>query len=222
MRMVSKKVIQNVFITLEKNVRKFEVPVSMDIGEESRDPYQVLISCLLSLRTKDTITGPISKKLFKIAKTPEAIARMPLKKLESIVKPVNFYKTKAGRIKEISQQLVKEHGGVVPSNFEELLQFKGVGRKTANIVMTYGHFSKEHIAVDIHVHRIPNRWGWIKTKHPEDTETELKRIVPKKYWQHINDLLVQFGQNICLPISPKCSICPIKQYCKRVGVAKSR
>lgn len=207
---------------IKESVRNYQTPVGTEISLETRDPYQVLVSCLLSLRTKDTITGPVSKKLFEVAKTPEAIATMSLKKLESIVRPVNYYKTKARRIKEISKQLVKKYGGEVPSNFEELMKFKGVGRKTANITMVYGHFSKEHIPVDIHVHRWPNRMGWVNTTHPEETEEQLKKILPKKHWAEFNDVIVTFGQNICLPISPKCSICPVTGYCKRVGVTKSR
>lgn len=207
---------------IRKAVEGAPIPVSTEISTSSRDPYQVLVSCLLSLRTRDTITGPVSEEMFKVASTPEAIAKMPLKTLEKHVRRVNYYKTKAQRIKDISRQLVEEYNGEVPTNFEELMKFKGVGRKTANIVMVYGHFSKDHIPVDIHVHRIPNRLGWIQTKHPEDTEEQLKRIIPKKYWMDINDLLVTFGQNICLPVSPLCSQCPISSYCKRVGVTKSR
>ena len=125
-------------------------------------------------------------------------------------------------LKVIAKQLVKDYNSKVPSNFEELMEFKGVGRKTANIVMVYGHFSKDHIPVDIHVHRFPNRMGWIKTKHPDQTEEELKKILPKKYWQAFNDLIVTHGQNICLPINPHCSKCFIKKYCKKAGVKKNR
>lgn len=207
---------------IRKAVEGAPTPVSTEISTSSRDPYQVLVSCLLSLRTKDTITGPVSEALFKVASTPKAIAKMPLPMLEKHVKRVNYYKTKARRIKDISKLLVEEYNGKVPTNFEELMKFKGVGRKTANIVMVYGHFSKDHIPVDIHVHRIPNRLGWIKTRHPEETEEQLKQIIPKKYWMDINDLLVQFGQNICLPVSPLCSKCPISKYCEQVGVTKSR
>ena len=211
-----------VIAKIKRAVQGFETPVSTDISEQTRDPYQVLVSCLLSLRTRDTITGPISKKLFSAAKNPEDMARMPLKKLQAIIKPVNFYKTKARRIKDISRQLAEEHDGKVPSSFDKLMAFKGVGRKTANIVMVYGHFSKEHIPVDIHVHRIPNRLGWVKTKTPEQTEEALMKLIPKKYWMDINNIFVTFGQNICLPSSPKCSACPIRQHCLRIGVTRSR
>lgn len=199
---------------LKQNVQHFENPVATEIGEKTRSPYMVLISCLLSLRTMDKITGPVSKRLFEVANTPEKINRLSLKKLQKIIKPVNYYITKSKRIKDISKTLVKEYNGKVPESFDELMRFKGVGRKTANIVMTYGFFKKDYIAVDVHVHRIPNRLGWIRTKKPEETEEELKRILPKRYWQDFNDIIVTFGQNICRPIGPKCNICPISKYCK--------
>ncbi len=207
---------------LKKELRKFEAPVATGIGEDTRDPFMVLVSCLLSLRTKDKITGTISRKLFEVAKTPKEIANMPLKKLQKIIKSVNYYKTKAKRIKEISKILVQKYDGKVPDNFDELLKFKGIGRKTASIVMTYGHSKKDYIAVDTHCHRIPNRLGWVKTKTPKQTEEEIKRILPKKYWEDFNDLFVTFGQNICTPLSPFCSKCPINNYCPRIGVTKLR
>ena len=220
--MPKKEEIEKVIGIVKKTVRKFETPVSTEISNTSRDPYQVLVSCLLSLRTRDTITGPISKKLFAVAKTPRQIVEMPLKRLQSIIKPVNFYITKSKRIKQISKELAEKYDSEVPANFEELMKFKGVGRKTANIVMVYGHFSKEHIPVDIHVHRIPNRLGWIKTKNPEETEEELKKMLPRKHWQDFNDVIVTFGQNICLPVSPLCSKCPVEKYCMKVNVSRSR
>ena len=220
--MPKKEDIEKVIRLIKKSARDFETPVSTEISNASRDPYQVLVSCLLSLRTRDTITGPISKKLFAVAKTPRQIAEMPLKRLQSIIKPVNFYITKSKRIKQISRELAEKYDSEVPANFEELMKFKGVGRKTANIVMVYGHFSKEHIPVDIHVHRIPNRLGWIKTKNPEETEEELKKMLPRKHWQDFNDVIVTFGQNTCLPVSPLCSKCPVEKYCMKVNVSRSR
>ncbi len=208
------KDIDSVMKILKKEVKKFENPIATEIGEDTRDPYQVLISCLLSLRTMDKITGPISRKLFKVADTPKKIASMPMKRLQEIIRPVNYYITKSRRIKEISKELLKKYHGKVPDDFEELMKLKGVGRKTANIVMTYGHFKKDYIPVDTHVHRIPNRIGWIKTKKPEETEFALKKILAKKYWQDFNDIFVMFGQNICRPIGPKCAECPINKYCK--------
>lgn len=208
------KNIDKIMHLLKQNVKHFENPVATEIGEKTRSPYMVLISCLLSLRTMDKITGPVSKKLFGIADTPQKIAKMPLKKLQEIIRQVNYYITKSKRIKEISKILVKKYDGKVPCNFDELMKLKGVGRKTANIVMTYGHFKKNYIAIDTHCHRIPNRIGWIKTKTPEQTEEKIKKILPKKYWQDFNDIFVAFGQNICKPISPHCRECPISRYCK--------
>lgn len=207
---------------IRKEVKGFEQPMSTEISERTRSPFQVLVSCIMSLRTKDTITAPTSKKLFEVADTPEKIVKMPLKKLEEMIRSVNYYKTKSKRIKEICKRLVDEFDSEVPDDFDVLMSFKGVGRKTANIVMVYGHGSKDHIPVDIHVHRIPNRLGWVKTKTPEETEEVLKEIIPKKYWMDVNDLLVMHGQNICVPISPFCSKCLIKDYCKRVDIGKSR
>ena len=198
---------------LKKDMNKFQNPVATEIGEKTKSPYMVLVSCILSLRTMDKITGPVSRKLFETVKTPQDMNRLSLKKLQEIIKPVNFYITKSKRIKDISKILAKNYNGKVPDDFDELMKFKGVGRKTANIVMTYGFFKKDYIAVDTHVHRVPNRLGWIKTKKPEDTEEQLKKILPKKYWQDFNDIIVTFGQNICRPIGPKCRECPISKYC---------
>ena len=218
----SPKEIGIVITKIKKAVRGFGTPVSTEVSEKTHDPFRVLVSCLLSLRTKDTITGPVSRKLFAVAKTPKEIAEMPLRRLRSIIRPVNFYKTKARRIRDISKELAEKHGSEVPSAFDGLMAFKGVGRKTANIVMVYGHSSKGHIPVDIHVHRIPNRLGWIKTKTPEQTEEELMRLVPKRHWMDINNVFVTFGQNVCLPVSPKCSTCPVRRQCRRAGVTRSR
>ncbi len=220
--MSSTKHISKIIKLLKQEVKHFENPIATEIGEKTRSPFMVLVSCLLSLRTMDKTTGPVSKKLFEIADTPKKISKMPLKKLQGIIRPVNFYITKSKRIKDISKLLIKKYNGKVPCDFNELMKFKGVGRKTANIVMTYGFFKKDFIAVDIHVHRIPNRLGWIKTINPHETEDELKKIIPKKYWQDLNDIFVTHGQNICVPISPFCSKCYINKYCPRMGVARSR
>jgi endonuclease-3 len=206
---------------LMKTTRGLPMPSVSRIQEELRDPFKVLVSCILSLRTKDKITYPTSQKLFRIAGTPKKIADMPLSKLKSIIKPVNYYKTKAERIKKIAQQIHKKYKNKVPDDFDELMKFKGVGRKTANIVITYG-YGKDGLAVDTHVHRISNRLGWVKTKTPEKTEFALKKTVPRKYWYWVNELLVRHGQNICKPISPFCSKCPVEKYCPKVGVKKSR
>jgi len=208
------KNISKIIKLLKQEIKQFENPIVTEIGEETRSPFMVLVSCILSLRTQDKTTGPVAKRLFDIAKTPEEIAKMPLKKLQKIIRPVNYYITKSKRIKGIAKTIINKYNGKVPDTFEELMKLKGVGRKTANIVMTYGFFKKYHIPIDTHCHRIPNRLGWVNTKTPEQTEFALMKILPKKYWQDFNDLFVLHGQNICRPIGPKCNICPINKYCR--------
>lgn len=192
-----------------------------EIGGEEKNPFFVLISCLLSLRTKDKVTGEASKRLLALAKTPEEMLKLSTEQIEKPIYPVGFYKTKTKRIKQICKDLVEKYNSEVPNSMEELLNLKGVGRKTANIVVTMA-FNKPGIAVDTHVHRICNRLGLVSTKKPEDTETELRKQLPKKYWIFLNSLLVTHGKKVCTPISPKCGICPIEEYCKKVGVLKSR
>jgi endonuclease-3 len=186
------------------------------------NPFTTLISCILSLRTKDEVTAEASFRLLKKYGTPEEIAELSEKQIESLIYPVGFYRIKTKRIKEISKTLIENYDGKVPANFDELLKLKGVGRKTASIVMVYGHKNPNYLPIDTHCHRIPNRLGWIKTKNPTETEKELSKILPKKYWYDFNHLFVKFGKNICTPISPFCSKCPIRKYCKRVSVEKSR
>ncbi len=212
--------VQRIIETLKKEKGKFKKTAISEI-QETKDPFRVLISCLLSLRTKDGVTLKASKRLFLVAKTPEEFLNLSTKKIEELIYPVGFYRVKAKRIKEISKILIERFGGKVPDNLEELLTLPGVGRKTANIVITQG-FNKYGIAVDTHVHRVSNRLGLVKTKTPEETEMELRKIIPKKYWIEFNDLFVSFGQNICTPISPKCSICPISKYCNKVGIKTHR
>lgn len=212
--------VQRIIETLKKEKGKFKKTAISEI-QETKDPFRVLISCLLSLRTKDGVTLKASKRLFLVAKTPEEFLNLSTKKIEELIYPVGFYRVKAKRIKEISKILIERFGGKVPDNLEKLLTLPGVGRKTANIVITQG-FNKYGIAVDTHVHRVSNRLGLVKTKTPEETEMELRKIIPKKYWIEFNDLFVSFGQNICTPISPKCSICPISKYCNKVGIKTHR
>ncbi len=185
------------------------------------DPFKILIACLLSLRARDEATEKISKILFEIADTPEKISRMNLKKLEKIIYSSGHYKKKARVLKSVSQDLIKRFNSKVPDNEEDLLSIKGIGRKTANIVLSFA-FGKEVLPIDTHCHKIPNRLGWIKTKNPEKTEAELVKLLPKKYWREFNANFVLFGKTICQPISPKCSICPIEDYCEKTGVGKSR
>ena len=212
--MIQIKNLNKIITLLKQEVKDFENPVVSKIGEIQKDPFKVLISCILSLRTLDRTTGPVSLELFKVADTPQKLARMPLSKIQKIIRPVNYYITKSIRIKEIAKILIKKYNGKVPNNFDELMKLKGVGRKTANIVMTYGFFKKDYIPIDTHCHRIPNRLGWVNTKTPEQTEFALKEILPKRYWQDFNDIFVLFGQNICRPIGPHCRECPINKYCK--------
>lgn len=188
---------------------------------EKRDPFLVLISCLLSLRTKDKVTSIASERLFSLAKTPEEMLKLSVTDIERAIYPVGFYRRKAMQIREISKDLIEQYNSRIPDEIDDLLELKGVGRKTANIVVTHG-FNKPGIAVDTHVHRISNRLGLVATNAPDQTEFELRRILPEEYWRDFNDLLVVHGQNICTPISPKCSVCPISRYCRRVGVARSR
>ena len=191
----------------------FATPALTEIAERSEDPFKVLVSCILSLRTRDETTARVSRRLYEIADTPREIASLHLLTLEKAIRPVNYYKTKARRIKQISKEIVENHKGKVPDNFDDLLAFKGVGRKTANIVMVYG-FHRPGIPVDTHVHRVSNRLGWVNTKTPEKTESALRSLLPQRYWLGINDIFVQFGQNICRPRNPKCWECPVSRYCR--------
>lgn len=221
--MTSQEEIIKVIEILKKNKSKFRTTALMDISKATgRDPFKVLISCILSLRTKDKVTAEASRKLYEKAETPEEILELSIKQIENLIFPVGFYKTKAKRIKGICRDIIGKYKGKVPDTLDELLKLKGVGRKTANILMVYGHGKKDHIPVDVHCHRLPNRLGWVKTKRPEETEQELMKIIPKKYWMDFNDLFVQYGQNICVPVSPFCSKCFIYDYCKRVGVHRNR
>jgi len=200
--------------------KRFIEPIVTTISRK-RTPFHVLISCLLSLRTKDQTTSEASRRLFAVADNPEEMMKIPIPKLEKLIFPVGFYRTKARKIKEICKILIAEYHSRVPDEIDELLKLNGVGRKTANLVVTLG-YKKPGICVDTHVHRITNRWGYVKTKNPHETEFALREKLPKKYWLTINDLLVTYGQNICVPISPKCSICQVGMYCKKVGVTRHR
>jgi endonuclease-3 len=192
------------------------------LGEFSdNSPFYILISTVLSARNKDEMTIKATQKLFAKYKTPKQIANAPIKKLEPLIKQSGFYKTKAKRIKEISRILLEKYKGRVPDNFDKLMELPGVGRKTAGCVMVYA-FNKPAIPVDTHVHRISNRLSWVKTKTREQTEQELMRLIPRKYWLDVNEVLVIHGQTVCAPISPFCSKCKIRRYCSRIGVAKSR
>ena len=216
------KDINIIFKLLKKELSKYKRPFVSEWAEVVRDPFTTLISCLLSSRTKDEVTAKASLRLLKKHNTPEKILKLSQKQIEKLIYPVGFYRTKAKRIKEISGVVIDEYNSKVPNDFDELMKLKGVGRKTANIVMTYGHFKRDYLPIDTHCHRIPNRLGWIKTKTPEETEEALKKLLPKRFYYDFNELFVQLGQAICVPVSPLCSKCPINKYCKRVGVKRSR
>jgi len=189
-----------------------EYPNRIFPTSRSKDPYYVLISCLLSLRTKDAVTFGAAERLFRLAKTAEKMVSLSDETITEAIYPVGFYNNKTRIIKDISQTLIEEYGSLVPDTIDELLKLKGVGRKTANIVITQA-FGKPGIAVDTHVHRISNRIGWVKTKAPDDTEAFLRKLLPQEYWKDINELLVKHGQSICLPRGPKCYRCVIERYC---------
>jgi len=205
---------------IKKAVKAWKTP-AVTIVARDRDPFKVLISCILSLRTQDKATGEASARLFALGDTPESILKLSAAKIEKAIYPVGFYRNKTKSILGICRMLIEEYGGKTPDDIDELLKLPGVGRKTANLVVTIGH-GKPGICVDTHVHRITNRWGYVCTKTPEKTEFALREKLPKKHWIEINDLLVTFGQNLCKPISPICSECPISEFCDRVGVTKSR
>ncbi|MEK6904336.1 MAG: endonuclease III [Nanoarchaeota archaeon] len=210
-----------IFKILKKEVKNYNVPV-VTLYSQNKHVFHVLISCLLSLRTRDEITAKVTRELFKNVNKPEDILRIGLPRLRKKIKSINFYKTKAKNIYNVCKILKEKYNSQVPKTEEELLGLPGVGRKTMNIVMAYGHYKDGFIPIDVHCHRIPNRLGWFKTKTPEETEIKLKEILPKKYWWDFNNIFVAFGQSVCNPVSPKCSICPIFKYCERIGVKRNR
>ena len=213
--------IHRVAAILKQEIKRWQVPIVGVIAEESRDPFRVLISCVLSLRTQDKTTAEASRRLFELATTPEEMLELSARRIEKAIYPVGFYRTKARNIRSICRTLTTHYGSRVPDDIDELLKLKGVGRKTANLVVTLG-YRKPGICVDTHVHRISNRLGYIKTRTPGETEQVLREKLPRKYWMIWNDLLVPYGQNLCRPISPLCSQCRLITYCSRVGVTKSR
>lgn len=206
---------------LRREAAKWQTPVVTLIAEASDSPFKVLISCILSLRTQDSTTAQASRRLFALADLPETMVRLTAKKIEGAIFPVGFYRTKANTILEICRTLIEKYSGKVPDEIDELIKLKGVGRKTANLVVTLG-YNKPGICVDTHVHRISNRWGYVKTATPAKTEVALREKLPKQYWIQYNDLLVSFGQQLCRPISPLCSQCPVAKYCNQVGVTTRR
>ena len=202
------KFVENIKI-LRDEYKKWNAPIVTLISVQTKDPYKVLISTLLSLRTKDDVTAKASYRLFEEADTPEKMIRLSENEIEKLIFPVGFYKTKSRTIIETSRLLIEKYDSKVPDSIDELLKIKGVGRKTANLVLSLG-YGQDTICVDTHVHRISNRWGAVKTKTPEETEFALMEKIHRKYWSEINDLMVAFGQTVCRPIGPKCGECKVK------------
>lgn len=209
--------IDNIVKLLHKDFEEHKVEHSefVDFMENIKDPYLVLICCILSLRTNDKTTIKATRNMLKLASTPKDMVKVDVDTLSSAIYPVGFYQNKASQIIELSRELVEKYNSKVPDSIDELVKFKGVGRKTANLVLTKG-FNKPAICVDTHVHRITNRLGYVVTKTPDETETELRKILPKKYWIDFNTLLVTHGQNICKPQRPNCEKCSIFGYCKKI------
>jgi endonuclease III len=206
---------------LEEELKKEGLPIVSQMAEEHRNPFELLISTLLSLRTKDEVTAVAAKRLFALASTPEGMLQLSEEQIQKAIYPVGFYRTKAETIRRVCRELIDRFAARVPDTLESLLTIKGVGRKTANLVIALG-FNGPGLCVDTHVHRISNRLGYVRTKAPEKTEFALREKLPRKYWLRYNTLLVAFGRSTCRPVSPLCSRCPLAVYCDRVGVTKSR
>jgi endonuclease-3 len=207
---------------LRREMPKWNTTALMAVAQAAgSDPFRVLAACLLSLRTKDETTGPAAARLFALADTPAAMLELSTRTIEHAIYPVGFYRTKARVLHRVSRDLLDRFDGRVPADLDALLTLHGVGRKTANLVVTFG-FGLPGICVDTHVHRITNRLGFVRTRTPEETEMVLRRRLPRRHWIALNDLLVSFGQNLCHPTSPRCSVCPVRRSCNRVGVRRSR
>lgn len=205
--------------TMGRAIRGMEVPAVEKISEgQAENPFQVLIATLLSARTQDATTHAASMRLFKRARTPRTLARLPVREIERLIYPVGFYRNKARHVKALCEKLVADFGGQVPSTMEDLVTLPGVGRKTANLVLIVGFKSVRNICVDVHVHRISNRLGWVRTTHPEETEQALYRAIPARWWPVINLYLVTWGQNVCRPVRPRCGDCAVSGDCQKFGL----
>ncbi|MDL2322317.1 endonuclease III [Desulfosarcina sp. OttesenSCG-928-B08] len=213
--------IDAVVAALEVGYRNWNAPIITFIANRGATPFEVLVSTLLSLRTKDEVTGPAAARLLEKAKTPEAMIRLGSEAIAKLIYPVGFYPTKAKRLVEISRILLDQYGGKVPDIIEELTRLPGVGRKTANLVLVEG-YKIPAVCVDTHVHRISNRLGYVSTRMPDQTEMALREKLPKRHWIRYNELLVAFGQTLCRPVSPFCSTCPIATMCPKIGVDRHR
>ncbi len=210
-----------VLAVLRRHSSSWNAPVVSLMAAQEKDPFLVLIGCILSLRTKDEITAQASRRLFARARNPRQMLALDVAEIEQLIYPVGFYRTKARTIRQICEELVERFAGRVPQTLDELMSLPGVGRKTANLVLSEA-FDKAAICVDVHVHRISNRWGLVATRTPEQTEAALRNVLPRSYWAEYNGLLVAFGQTICRPISPWCSCCPIESLCPKYGVGSHR
>ena len=214
------KTTERVLRTLAREISGLELPAVEKISDsQKKDPFQILISALLSARTQDATTLAASTRLFAKARTPETLAKLAVKQIEKLIYPVSFYRNKAVFVKDAARMIVTRFGGKVPSTLEEMIMLPGVGRKTANLVMILAFNSSKNICVDIHVHRISNRLGWIQTKTPEETEQALYRTLKQQWWPLVNLYLVTWGQNVCRPVYPRCQDCKLVTMCPRVGVA---
>jgi endonuclease-3 len=213
--------IATVIDLLVKELKKEKLPIVSDLAEKESDPFQILISTLLSLRTKDEVTEVATRRLFVLASTPSEMLKLSEDQIINAIYPVGFYRNKTKTILHVCRELIEKYNSHVPDTIEELLTLKGIGRKTANLVVTLGYNGKG-ICVDTHVHRISNRLGYVKTKTPEETEFTLRKKLPNQYWTIYNTIMVAFGRNICRPVSPLCSKCPVSDYCDKAGVTRSR
>jgi endonuclease-3 len=206
---------------LSRAIRGMDDLAVEKISEDSQeDPFQVLIATLLSAQTRDPVTHAASTRLFRVARTPRTMARLPVSRIESLIYPVSFYRNKARHVKETCRQIVERFGGRVPSTMDELLTLPGVGRKTANLVLILSHASRDNICVDTHVHRLSNRLGWVRTRTPNQTEQALYKVVPRRFWADVNLYLVTWGQNVCRPVYPRCPACVVASLCPRIGVIR--
>jgi endonuclease-3 len=210
-----------VIARLRRTRRRWSATALGAIAEEGGDPFRILVACILSLRTQDATTAAASARLFAVADTPRAMLALSAARIARLIYPVGFYRTKARVLRGLSRDLLERFSGRVPDDIDALLSLNGVGRKTANLVVTMA-YGKPGICVDTHVHRISNRLGYVRTADPGATETALRQRLPRRYWLGYNDLLVAFGQNVCTPITPFCSRCPVSSLCRRVGVTASR
>jgi endonuclease-3 len=213
--------IDRLIAVIESNYRQWNPPIISFIATRGATPFEVLVSTLLSLRTKDEVTAVAARRLLDVARTPEALLKLTPLEIETLIYPVGFYPTKARRLLSISRILLDRYGGKVPDTLEELTALPGVGRKTANLVLVAG-FNIPAVCVDTHVHRISNRIGYVKTKTPDKTELALRKKLPRRHWVRYNELLVAFGQVLCRPVSPFCSRCPVADMCPRIGVERHR